>query len=183
VAATSPRHEPHGSWLAWLVVLALVGGGLFGWNALGRPGLRGRGAAGKAAPAPPPATLKEAKRLIAAGDHDGALLVLHEIRRKSGGTGEIYYLMGNEYMAQGTCAETMESYKRAVSEDARYARDATIVRNAIDCLDDDRSTKAQSFIRNSLGDAVLPQLRAASQSGRTAAIRKAAAQLARELGR
>jgi hypothetical protein len=169
------------SWLTWIIGAAVVFGGLYTWNALGRPGLGKRSAASPPAAVAPAASLQAARKLVSAGKHDEALRMLNELRRASPHDAGIYVLLGHEYFTKGACAETIAAYIQAVGEDARTGRDPQLVRESIACLEDDRTQKARPFIRNKLGAAALPELRAASRSGKSAGVRQAAAELVQEL--
>jgi serine/threonine-protein kinase len=176
------RRRSGGTWLVALAVAVLLGGGLYAWNRLGRPGSR-RPPPTAAAPAAPP-TLAGAKALIERGDREGALRILHDLRRERPKDADIVFLIGNLYVDKGWRAEALAAYREAIEDNGAYRKNATLQRNAIDALDDPQAgDKARALLANKIGAAALPALRTASRSGRTAEIRRLAGQLAKELAR
>ena len=180
MAAPAPQ-ESHGSWLPWILALAVGFGGLYTWNALGRPGLGGHGVASKKSAAAPGVTLVDAKKLIAAGQRGPALSLLNDLRRKDPGNFEISLLLGGLYFEQRQCAEAMAAYTKAF-ENGYSRASGQVVKQIIDCVGDDGTQRAEGLVRKRLGATVLPQLREAARAG-SDKHRRVAAQLEAELGR
>ena len=172
------------AWLGGLVALAVVAGGLYGWDRLGRPGLGSRSTPPKVAPPPAVPTVASARQLITRGDREGALRVLHDLRRKYPKNAEVPFLIGNLYFDKGWHAEAIAAYREAIDDDASYRQNGTLNRNAIETLGNEQMRdKARALFLSKIGAAALPHLRNASRTGRTAEIRRQAAQLVKDLAR
>jgi hypothetical protein len=178
----APRRPVRSFPIGWIVlVVALVGGGL-AWNKLGRPGWPTAKPAAVAAPAVP-STMAGVRTLLARGDREAALRLLHDLGRKSPHSGEIQFMVGELYFQKGWLAEMIAAYLKAVVADAGYKANATINQRVIAALGDPKvRERAQAALRK-IGAPALPYLKVAAKDDKNPDVRRAAAQLVAELGK
>jgi hypothetical protein len=169
--------------VGWLVLLLLVAGGFLAWDRLGRPGLGKAPGSPAALPAAPPRpSLDNVKRLIASGDRDGALRVLHELRRQNPKDGNVAFLIGSLYFDKGWRVEALAAYGAAIDADPAFRTSRALIGSLIDDLDDAQTRdKARVMLLQKIGAPARAQVQEAVHTGRTPEIRKQAAALLKDL--
>jgi serine/threonine-protein kinase len=130
-------------------------------------------------PAGPP-TIARAESLAASGDADGALRVLHALRRAEPDDARALRLMGDLYYDKQWTTEALAAYDEAVALDPGYAKQPALVRRVIDALaDPETRDRARVLLRKRFGAAAVPELRRAARNHANPAVRAEAKQLSR----
>jgi serine/threonine-protein kinase len=148
-----------------VIVALLAGGAVFAWQRWqgGKPDEPAVSSTGEI-------TLTEANRLAEAGDRDGAIAVLHELRRRTPGVAKISARLGQLYAEKGWRAESVAAYREAVESDAAFAKDVRLQKDVIAALQEEVSAdKAEQLLIKRIGTAALPRLREAMKTAKPAA--------------
>ncbi len=176
----------------WMLAAGVVAAGGIGWFAWSRVGDRvkrgaskvldvlDRSRSGSDAPAPAARTVAEARKLAAAGDREGAISALHEIRRREPHNAQSSFVLGTLYYDKGWVSEALTAYGEAIRKDDGYRTERTLCDHAVHALGEPAArNKARALLAKQIGKHAIPCLRAAAKG--KSAVAKQARRLIREL--
>jgi eukaryotic-like serine/threonine-protein kinase len=164
VAARPARSGGGLGWLWFILILGALGGG---WWFIGHPGLSSK----PAKPAKP-----------GASDTDAKIQQLHELRRQKPKDASIPFQLAAEYLKKDWWAEALAAYHEAIEKNPAYKKNATLQRDVIALLGDERSRdKARVLILTDLKTDASASLRIAAKNHKSADVRRQAAKVADEL--
>jgi len=128
--------------------------------------------------------LSKVDRLVRARRISAAIDALSRLRKLHPQSAVIPYRLGNLYTEKLWWSHAFANYRAAIANDGRYREDPTLIRNALRSLQSKRHPSlGVRFIRDELGAAAIPQLRAAAKNKRSLRLSRRAAQLLTELER
>jgi len=125
-------------------------------------------------------TVAAAVQMIKDGKRELALSSLRALSSKNSKSSYIPFLMGNLYYDKRWWSVAMDHYRVAITRNAAYRNNGTLVRNVIRTLASPKTQgKAIYFLRKTIGHASVPYLRSAAAHDPNATVRKHAAALLR----
>jgi serine/threonine-protein kinase len=173
-ARTQHHHQQQrsgGGMGMFLLVAAVLGGaGIVGWMKFGPH----KSDAATATTEDTPITLDGAKTLITRGDREGALRVLHELRRRHPKDAQVAMLLGDLYFDKHLWHESVAAYEEAVTDDPSLKSNAHVNQQVIETLADAGTRDhTRTVIVNRLGAAALPFLKIAAKNHKDPNVRQA----------
>jgi eukaryotic-like serine/threonine-protein kinase len=170
--------------------LLLAASGLGGLVVLGLVIALATGSAEPTAPgaAPPVATpasvaaggdppdLVDARALVAAGRADEAERALLALRRSHHDRAEVHYLLGRVYFERLWWSNGMKAYRDAIRLDPAYRADPALIESVLGgFVSPTQHDAIAAFLRDEVGDAALPYLRALAADHPNPRVRQRAA--------
>ncbi len=127
-------------------------------------------------------SVHDAVVLIKKGEKDLALQSLRALWKKQPNSGYIPFLLGNLYFDKRWWSVSMDHYRTAIAKNAGYKKNQVLQRNIIRMLGSSKTmTRAEVFLRRTVGKAALPALQRAAKSDANATVKKRAAAVAKQL--
>jgi serine/threonine protein kinase len=127
-------------------------------------------------PAPSnPVSLATVHALIRQNKTGQAMGVIQVLRRKSPKSAELPYLLGDLYFDRHWWSDGLAKYREAIRLGPGYRKKASIQRNAILALSDDRTyPRARALLVKDIGRTAVPRLKKAAKSDPSRSVRKRA---------
>lgn len=127
-------------------------------------------------------SVHDAVVLIQKGDKDLALQSLRALWKKQPHSGYIPFLLGNLYFDKRWWSVSMDHYRTAIAKNPGYKKNQVLQRNIIRMLGSTKTmSRAEVFLRRTVGKAALPALQRAAKSDANATVKKRAAAVAKQL--
>ncbi len=127
-------------------------------------------------------SVHDAVVLIQKGDKDLALQSLRVLWKKQPHSGYIPFLLGNLYFDKRWWSVSMDHYRTAIAKNPGYKKNQVLQRNIIRMLGSTKTmSRAEVFLRKTVGKAALPALQRAAKSDANATVKKRAAAVAKQL--
>lgn len=133
----------------------------------------------KAARRPP--RIEDARRDLAAGRADEAIVALYALRKQTPRSATVALLLGHAYFRKVWRTDALREYALALSYRPQLRTDRLLVRNLVAALDDPTHRRARGLILARIGPAALGELRRAARSSTSPKVEARAARLANVL--
>jgi hypothetical protein len=132
----------------------------------------------------PAPTIKDAERLVKAGNKDEAYRALVRVRRDNPKSAYVHYMLGNVQFDKLYYSDGLDSYGAALSIEDAYRKNSYLNNNAIRALGYNKTRRAaEALIVKRIGRAALPYLDRAARTNGSKTIRDRAAAVAARLRR
>ena len=127
-------------------------------------------------PAPPTAlTMASVRDLIRQKKTGQAMAAIQVLRRKNPKSADLPYLLGDLYFERRWWSDGLAKYREAIRLAGAYRKRASVQRNAILALSDDRTyPRARALLVKDIGRAATPRLKKAAKSDPSRTVRKRA---------
>ena len=137
-----------------------------------------------AASAPPVQTVAAAKALVQQKKLDDAITSIRALRKKNPKNAELPLMLGDLYFDRGWWSDGLAKYREAIRIASTYKQRASLQRNAIRALADDRTyPRARALLVKDVGRASATRLRKAARSDASRTVRKRASSVLAQLSR
>jgi serine/threonine-protein kinase len=132
--------------------------------------------------APSVLSLAGARELIRQKKTGQAMAAIQALRKKNPKSAELPYLLGDLYFERRWWSDGLAKYREAIRMSGAYRKRASVQRNAILALSDDRTyPRARALLVKDIGRAATPRLKKAAKTDPSRSVRKRASSVLAQL--
>lgn len=133
-------------------------------------------------PATPKDRMAQIDELIKSKQSGRALKRLRELKKLTPNDARVHYLLGRLHFAVPWWSEALKNYRTAISLDASYKSDETIIKQMIHLFRSPKyASKASYFLRKHVGVAAIPELKKTATTHKAKKIRQQASYTLRRI--